>query len=259
MNYKVYWITLCRNEEDIIPFCIPYWQRIADKVIVYDNHSDDSSLELLSKYDWIEIRTFDSGGKMNDTIQKEVKEKAYLEFKDQCDIMIITDMDEVFYFNDFKAVCDVVINNDYNVVATPIYSLCDDYKPFYDHSKLLHEQCHKFYKQRMNHMKGLDDYSKLSIFNTKITHKITMSVGQHYVTTHPLMKKLLYDDGFSLHIDKGLFGREYYISKKKKMGQNLSETNIRGGMGFEYLKSEEELGKIYDENQKNSFDLNKKL
>lgn len=86
-----------------------------------------------------------------------------------------------------------------------------------------------------------------------------MSVGQHYVTTHPLMKKLLYDDGFSLHIDKGLFGREYYISKKKKMGQNLSETNIRGGMGFEYLKSEEELGKIYDENQKNSFDLNKKL
>lgn len=254
---KTYWIVLCKNEEDIIPFCIQYWSRIADKVIVYDNHSTDSSVELLSKYDWIEIRTFDSDGQ-NDVIQKQVKEQAYLEFKDQCDILIITDMDEVFYFNDFKAISEAFVSGDYNILMTPIFSLCEDSKPPYSEDKLLHQQCHKFYKQKMNHMQGFDDYSKLSIFNTKITEKVNMSVGQHYVQTSPQMKIMLSMDGFNLHIDKGL-SKSFFIEKRQKMGGNLSETNKRANMCIEYLKSVEELEKEYNEKQKNAFDLNERL
>jgi len=254
---KTYWIVLCKNEEDIIPFCIQYWSHIADKVIVYDNHSTDSSVELLSKYDWIEIRTFDSDGQ-NDVIQKQVKEQAYLEFKDQCDILIITDMDEVFYFNDFKAISEAFVSGDYNILMTPIFSLCEDSKPPYREDKLLHQQCHKFYKQKMNHMQGFDDYSKLSIFNTKITEKVNMSVGQHYVQTSPQMKIMLSMDGFNLHIDKGL-SKSFFIEKRQKMGANLSETNKRANMCIEYLKSVEELEKEYNEKQKNAFDLNERL
>lgn len=254
---KTYWVVLCKNEEDIIPFCIQYWSRIADKVIVYDNHSTDSSIELLSKYDWIEIRTFDSDGQ-NDVIQKQVKEQAYLEFKDQCDILIITDMDEVFYFNDFKAISEAFVSGGYNILMTPIFSLCEDSKPPYSEDKLLHQQCHKFYKQKMNHMQGFDDYSKLSIFNTKITEKVNMSVGQHYVQTSPQMKIMLSMDGFNLHIDKGL-SKSFFIEKRQKMGANLSETNKRANMCIEYLKSVEELEKEYNEKQKNAFDLNERL
>lgn len=256
MKYKVYWITLCKNEEDIIPFCIQYWSRMADKVIVYDNHSTDSSIELLSKYDWIDIRTFDSEGQ-NDIIQKQVKEKAYLEFKDQCDILIISDMDEVFYFNDFKAVLDVFTSGGYNVLATPIYSLCEASRPIYDHSKLLHQICHKFYKQKMNHMQGFEDYSKLSIFNTKTTDKVNMSVGQHYVQTSPTMAIMLSNDGFCLHIDKG-FGIDYKYTIRQRMNSNLSLTNKRSGMCIEYADSYEKLKKEYEEHQRDSFDINKR-
>ena len=254
---KTYWVVLCKNEEDIIPFCIQYWSRIADKVIVYDNHSTDSSVELLSKYDWIEIRTFDSDGQ-NDSIQKQVKEQAYLEFKDQCDILIITDMDEVFYFNDFKAISEAFVSGDYNILMTPIFSLCEDSKPPYSEDKLLHQQCHKFYKQKMNHMQGFDDYSKLSIFNTKITDKVNMSVGQHYVQTSPQMKIMLSMDGFNLHIDKG-FGVDYKYNIRQRMNNNLSDTNKRSGMCIEYSDSYEKLKTEYEKNQANSFDLNERL
>ena len=256
-DFKVYWVVLCKNEEDIIPFCIQYWYRMADKVIVYDNHSTDSSVELLSKYDWIEIRTFDSDGQ-NDVLQKEVKERAYLEFKDECSILIISDMDEVFYFNDFKAVGSVLIDEGYNCMVTPIYSLCEDEKPIYDDSKLLHQICHKFYKQKMNHMQGFEEYSKISIFNTKITDSVNMSVGQHYVNTVPSMRIMLTYNGFCLHIDKGM-SKEFFISKRQKMGANLSEVNKKNGMCIEYLKSIEELEKEYETKQKNSFNLNDKL
>ena len=251
---RTLYITLCKNEIDILPFVSQYWERIGCDVIVYDNGSTDGSLEYLSNLSYVTVKHFDSEGQ-NDVIQKQVKEQAYLEFRNKYDIIIISDMDEVFYFNDFKAVSEAFISGGYNVLATPIISLCEDSKPPYLEDKLLHQQCHKFYKQKMNHMIGFDDYSKLSIFNTKTTDKVSMSVGQHYVQTLPTMKIMLSNDGFCLHVDKG-FGLQYKYKIRQRMNDNLSETNKRANMCIEYADSYEKLEKIYKENQAKSFDIN---
>lgn len=253
-NYKVCWITLCKNEIDIIPFCIDYWKRIADKVVVYDNGSTDGSIEELEKYHFIEVRHFDSNGQ-NDLVQKEVKQKAFQEFKNDFDIIILSDMDEVFYFDDFKALASEMIDGGYNILATPIYSLCEDFKPQYEQGKYLHQLCHKFYKQRMNHMKGMENISKLSIFNTRATDNVAMSVGQHIVSTSPSMKILYTDKGFNLHFDKG-FGLEQKYKIRQKMNDNLSAENKRYNLCIEYADSYEKLKNDYLKNQENSFDIN---
>lgn len=251
---KICWITLCKNEMDILPFVRKYWERINADVVVYDNGSTDGSIEYLSDIPYVTIRHFDSDGH-NDIIHKNVKEQAYLEYKDKYDIIIITDLDEIFYFDDFKAVSKAFIDGGYNVLMTPIISLCEDFKPPYSEDKYLHQLCHKFYKQRMNHMKGFDDYSKLSIFNTKVTDKVEMSVGQHYVKTSPDMKIMLSNNGFNLHIDKG-FGLDYKYKVRQRMYANLSDTNKRYGMAIEYADPYEKLEKEYRNNQANSFDIN---
>jgi hypothetical protein len=254
MKYKVCWIVLCKNELDILPFVSKYWERIADKVVVYDNGSTDGSLEYLAKLPYVEIRHFDSEGQ-NDVIQKQVKEQAYLKYKDSYDIIIMSDMDEVFYFYNFKALEGKIIDEGYNCMVTPIYSLCEDFKPQYEEGKLLHQQCHKFYRQKMNHMKGFEKVSKISIFNTRITDKVNMSVGQHFVSTSPSMRIMLSNDGFCLHIDKGL-SEDFYVAKRKKMAENLSDTNKKYGMCVEYSKSEEASRKEYRQHQEKSFDIN---
>lgn len=256
---KVYWIVLCRNEADVIPYCLEYWKRIADKVIVYDNGSEDGSIEMLSNHDWIEIRHFESDGQ-NDIIQKQVKEQAYLEFKDRCDIMIISDMDEVFWFENDKQkemLFDVMLKGNYDVMTAELFALCEDSKPVAEDGKLLHQLCHKFYKQKLNHMKGFEGFSKLSIFNTHTVEQVNMSVGQHYVQTLPNMNILWTVTPRCLHMNKG-FGIDYKYAIRQKMNKNLSETNKRSGMGIEYADSYEKLKKEYEENQSKSFDINKK-
>lgn len=253
MKYKICWITLCYNEMDILPFVRQYWERIGCDVYVYDNGSTDGSIEYLKQYDWIDVRHFDSDGQ-NDIIQKTIKENAYAELKDKYDIIIISDMDEVFYFSDFKAVSKAFIDGGYSCMVTPIFSLCEDFKPPYLENKLLHQQCHKFYRQKMNHMKGFEKVSKISIFNTKVADSITMSVGQHYVYTSN-MRIMLANDAFCLHIDKG-FGVDYKYKIRQKMNDNLSDTNRRGGMCVEYSDSFEKLERNYRYNQENGFDIN---
>lgn len=252
-NYKICWVTLCFNEMDILPFVKQYWERIGCDVVVYDNGSTDGSIDYLSVLPYVTVKHFDSQGQ-NDIIQKEVKEKAYLELKDKYDIIIISDMDEVFYFKN-EAVWDAFISGGYNVLATPIFSLCESSRPIYDDSKLLHQICHKFYKQKMNHMQGFEDISKLSIFNTKTTDSVVMSVGQHFVSTLPLKKIMLSNDGFCLHIDKG-FGIEYKYNIRQKMNANLSSINKQYRMCIEYSDSFEKLAEEYKRNQENSFDIN---
>lgn len=254
MKYKICHIVLCKNEEDIIPFCIDYWKRIADKVVVYDNGSTDSSIELLSKHDWIEIRHFETEGQ-NDPYQKQVKELAYKEFREFYDVIIISDMDEVFYFNDLEKELDKMINGNYDAMLLPLYSLCEDKKPEYEEGKLLHQLCHKFYKQRMNHMGGFQNYTKISIFNTNTVIFLSMSVGQHFVYTVPTQNFMIAEDAFGLHIDKGFgFQRKWEI--RQKMNKNLSETNRRSGMCVEYGMTYEQLKEEYENNQKHSFDIN---
>lgn len=248
-------ITLCYNEIDILPFVAQYWERIADKVVVYDNGSTDGSIEFLQSLPYVELRHFDSEGQ-NDLIQKTIKEDAYKEFKDEYDIIVICDMDECFYFKDFDVVCQRMIDEGYNVVVVPNYGLCEESKPQFNEKYLLHEQCHMFYKQKLNHMNGYGELSKLSIFNTKVTDKVSMSVGQHFVYTLPNERVMFSKNGFCLHIDKG-FGCSYKFKIRQKMNENLSNLNKQYRMCIEYGKSYEELEKEYVENQKNSFDINK--
>lgn len=56
---KLFGFTFCRNEEKLIPYVIPYIERMGyDKFIVYDNESTDNTVDMLKQYPFIEIRSF---------------------------------------------------------------------------------------------------------------------------------------------------------------------------------------------------------
>ena len=101
------------NEEKYIPYVMPYVENFGyDKFIVYDNGSTDNTVEMLSKYPFVEIRRWDTGGVFDDRAKCELQRSAFHECKmrqgngNELVWMTFTDFDEVLFYNgdvDIKA------------------------------------------------------------------------------------------------------------------------------------------------------------
>lgn len=67
MNQKIYILTSCKNDADIIPYVIPYWKKFAYKVIIFLSDSSDFSKELLKEFPEL-IYIFEDISKYNEYI-----------------------------------------------------------------------------------------------------------------------------------------------------------------------------------------------
>ena len=178
---KLAGVTLCYNESEMIKYVMPYWERIGiDKLIVYDNMSSDNSVELLSKYAFVEIRSFDTNGKFCDRTNARLKSNTYLELKNQgYDWIFIGDFDEVVFCPNpnIREELQKIENYDgafFNRDMVQPFSM--EYIKF-DESKLIHEQMPYFITWHDDSRKW--GGSKVILINTKKVDKINYSHGAH--------------------------------------------------------------------------------
>lgn len=244
------------NEEFQLPFAIDYWKRLITdeselKVIYYDNCSTDHSLEILSKYDWIEVKQFDTGGEMNEQILSFIRNNCWKGSK--ADWCIVVDVDEVFYSKDFIGELKRMKKDLVGAVACDWYALCGDDVPVYKEGVLLHQQIGKAYKQYINHREGFGDYGKIQLFNPKMAIDMKYSMGMHYA--FPSCPIVYNPNIIQIHFDKG-YGYKWKIQKRRELWNRLNPKLKSMGVCAEYGWEEEKIKKEYLENQEKSINLN---
>lgn len=100
-------ITLCYNEEVILPFFIRHYERVADRLIFYDGRSTDRTREIIAACSIAELRELDTGGQVDDGANVRMKNSAYRDI--DADWFIVVDCDEFLSHPDlrgFLAKCD---------------------------------------------------------------------------------------------------------------------------------------------------------
>lgn len=85
------------NEEKMLDFYLRHYSQFCDKIIFFDNESDDRSHEIINSYPNTEIRTYSTGGTFNDYKHLNLKHGAIEEARGNCDYVIISDCDEFIY------------------------------------------------------------------------------------------------------------------------------------------------------------------
>lgn len=251
MKEKIDLYTLVYNEMDILPFCVDYWKRFAEHVYVFDNGSDEGSVEYLTQFPWITVQHFDSEG-LDDAIQVQLKNTVWKESRGQADWVVVCDCDELLYGNHLEEELLYMRLNGYTAMGNRWYSFFGDHKPEYEEGKLLHELVKTGAPQSINY----DDASigKIMLFNPNVIEDMHYEVGCHRCHPEGRYKMFKSPKTYVFHIDKGL-GIDYKLDAFKKRAARLSERNKMFGWGIHYNFPEEQLRKAYNEGIANSIDL----
>lgn len=232
---KITLVTLCYNEEDIIPFVVEYWKKmftdgIEVSVIVYDNESTDNSVVMLDEFPFVEIRKYKSDG-CNDFLLRDIKNNGWK--GTDADWVIACDMDELVFAPNLKESLET-INAD--VIWPRWYIGASTEFPKYIPNVLLHKQRPLWTKFNFG--------NKALIFNPRTIKEINYGIGCH--TCNPITydgsKPIVNDENsdiFCFHIDKRL-SEDYFVEQMKERDKRRGVLNKLYGFGSHYSKPEEQ-------------------
>mgnify|MGYP005853155105 CR=1 FL=1 len=105
MSLWVY--TFCWNEEKILPFFLRHYKHLlnAERIIVYDNESDDNSLSEIGRWKnlGVEARTYKTGGMHSESgAMVQIRNECWHEARGRADWVAVVDCDELLFHHDFS-------------------------------------------------------------------------------------------------------------------------------------------------------------
>lgn len=243
---KILLITICYNEEKMLPHFLKYYSQYCDKMIFCDGGSTDKSHELIKANPKCELNLDYVADKADDIMFLEIKNNLWKNYREEYDWCIIVDIDEFLYFPEgliklFKN-CDknkatVVYPKGYDMYSvSPVESYTDLFKDV---------------------TKGIpfDNSSKMCAFNIKKLKDINYLAGCHIAS--PIEMEEIPALTFSSPDNLKLLHYRYLglgdILKKKHIAyERLSERNKQNGFGIHNTWTDDLWIHSFSENLKNS-------
>ena len=239
MDVDIY--TICWNEMSIAPFVVDYWKRVARHVYVFDNGSNDGTVEFLNQFDWITIKHFDSEG-FNDGIHAYIKNNCWK--GSDADWVWVSDFDECPYSEDFKEDAKWLDDNGYSIVFPQwVEVISTTNVPEYQAGKMLHELVDGAIATKGD----INNPTKVLFFKPSKIDEINYSVGSHYCNSIGDIK--MCQKLNTIHFKN--LGINYLLNRYGKYRERLSEWNKRNNCGYHYLFDDDKQIKRFEENLKN--------
>jgi hypothetical protein len=88
---------VCWNERKMLPYFLKHYGKIAEKIFLYDNMSDDGTYELALQHPKVEITRFDTFGKFREDLQIDLRSYEWKKSRGKADWVIVCDVDEFIY------------------------------------------------------------------------------------------------------------------------------------------------------------------
>lgn len=183
---KIVGVTFTCNEAKLIPYVMPYWEKLGvDKLIVYDNNSNDGTFETLIKHPLTEVRLFSTGGEFNEYALTYLRNNGWKDI--DADWIIVADFDEVpFCETDIR---EYLANNDATIVQTHQFNLVRKDLPELDGALL-----HQLPDNEFNDM-GIR-YDKCHTFRPASVKEIGYALGMHSINPQGDIKIVRYPEEF---------------------------------------------------------------
>lgn len=222
------------NEERIIPFFLRHYEPLVDRIVVYDDASDDRSVELLRASAKVEVRPL-IRTKSFLIAHQEVFESCWKESRGHADWVCLVDLDEFLFHPDWhrylaeqKAAGETMIQ--------PIgYDMITDSFPEVG----AHLSTQLTRGQRDYH------FDKSSVFDPAAIEQANFTVGRHVCS--PVGQVLFEKDRYiQLRHYKSL-GLNYLLRRTHALATRVMKDDYAQGWSSHYLRDDDSIRKDFEE------------
>jgi glycosyl transferase family 2 len=92
---------LCWNDARLLPYFFRHYDPIIDQYHIYDNGSDDGSIELLNRHPRVSLGTFENAGDSFVDQAREINNSVWKASRDVADWVIVCNIDEFLWHPTF--------------------------------------------------------------------------------------------------------------------------------------------------------------
>lgn len=206
------------NEEETIHLTIKHYQKFCERVVIYDNHSTDRTVEI-AKSLGCAVKKFGVHGELSDSAYKEVKNNCWKDSR--FNWVIVVDADEILWHPDLK---NVVENSKGNIFKTFGWNVFSYDMPKEDWLEITH-----------GHFEA--NYSKSVIFKPKELNEINFHIGAHWST--PKGQLRYPDEVLTVFHYRNVGGPERLIERHNQYRPRMSKENLQRNWGHHYIVEDE--------------------
>lgn len=221
-NIDVY--SVCRDEAEILPFFLDYYDRICNRIFIYDNQSKDGSKELMDLHPKCTRIDYDTGGVLRDDVHMYIKNSVWKDSRGSADWVIVCDLDEFLYHKNLARFLWRCKNLGVTIPKPVGFNMISDEMP--TAGRLISDQIKYGAYSRQ--------FSKSIIFDPNRIDEINYGPGAHEIEPDGDVK-VLEDDELKLLHYKYLGGLPRLQARWDRVGVEISEINKDSGWGVKRM------------------------
>lgn len=224
---NIHLYTLCYNEERLIPYFYRHYSRFVDKITVFDNHSTDSSVDILKKYKKVDVCMYDTKDEINDQIWLDMKNNCWKKSRGKFDFVIVCDIDELLYHPKINDLLCHIKNKNYTIVKPNGYHMISNKFP----------SCANNIYDEVKYGNRSEDFDKMILFDPNKIEEISYDYGCHEASPTGNIKMYKDDKDLKLLHFKDL-SIDYLLKKYERNKKRLSEFNKKTKYSHHYALGE---------------------
>jgi glycosyltransferase involved in cell wall biosynthesis len=224
---KVCVYTVAWNEEQILPHFLRHYARLAERIVVYDNGSDDATRDIVRAHPQAELRSHDTGGVLHDGMKAELLSTCYREVRGAVDWVVAVDCDEFLFHPRLEALLARYLEEGVSLPRVSGYSMVTD-DPIPDPRAFGGLLAERYVFGAPN-----PNFDKRCVFRPSID--IQFGYGQHHCRPEGPVVESASAELKLLHYKH--FAVDYVVERYRKLRPRLSGFNERERLGFHYRQS----------------------
>ena len=214
--------SICWNGEILLPYFLRHYSKIADKIFIYDNMSNDNSVAIIKSFSNTKVIRFDSGDEAREDIQLKIRLNEWKKSRGLADWVIIVDTDEFLYHKNLVEYLTMCKKKGITMPITLGFDMVSETLPtssgmIYDEIKL-----GVFNK----------NYCKSCVFNPNLVYEINYEPGCHWA--HPVGRIVFDNSGELKLLHYRYISLDYVLKRYRLYRSRKSEINKKMGWGRQY-------------------------